>query len=193
MRLSYRSFALLAAVACAHLPAAGSEIPLRVMTYNIRSGNGDLAGTAQAIRASAPDLVALQEVDVHWADRSKFVDQAAALGEQLRMQVRFARIYQFAGAQPQDPPREFGVALLSRFPILDWANHTISRLSTQETNPVPAPLPGFLEARIDVNGTPVRVFNVHLRLSFGPASPGAASRRDAGVHRRDVDADASVW
>ena len=163
-----RVLALLAAVACAHLPAAGSEIPLRVMSYNIRSGNGDLAGTVQAIRASAPDLVALQEVDVHWADRSKFVDQATALGEQLRMQVRFARIYQFAGAQPQDPPREFGVALLSRFPVIDWTNHTISRLSTQETNPVPAPLPGFLEARVDVKGTSVRVFNTHLDYRSDP-------------------------
>src|SRR6266513_1867243 len=126
-------FLLLAAVACAHLPAAGSEIPLRVMTYNIRSGNGNLAGTADAIRASAPDLVALQEVDVHWAERSNFVDQATVLGQQLKMQVRFARIYQFAGAHPQDPPREFGVALLSRFPILEWSNHIITRLSTQES------------------------------------------------------------
>src|SRR5437016_6753857 len=104
--------ALLTGVACAHLsPAAGSEIPLRVMTYNIRSGNGDLGGTAAAIRASAPDLVALQEVDVHWAERSNFVDQATALGQQLQMQVRFAPIYQLPGA-PQAPLREFGVALL---------------------------------------------------------------------------------
>ena len=161
-------FALLASVACAHLPAAGSDIPLRVMTYNIRSGNGNLAGTADAIRASAPDLVALQEVDVHWAERSSFVDQATVLGEQLQMQVRFARIYQFAGARPQDPPREFGVALLSKLPILDWSNHVISRLSTQETNPVPAPLPGFLEARVDVKGTPVRVFNTHLDYRSDP-------------------------
>ena len=158
----------LAGVACAHLPAAGSEIPLRVMTYNIRSGNGNLAGTADAIRASAPQLVALQEVDVHWAERSSFIDQATVLGEQLQMQVRFARIYQFAGTTPQDPPREFGVALLSKFPILDWSNHIIARLSTQETNPVPAPLPGFLEARIDVGGTAVRVFDTHLDYRSDP-------------------------
>lgn len=164
--------ALVASAACAHLPAAGSEIPLRVMTYNIRSGNGNLAGTADAIRASAPDLLALQEVDVHWSERSSFVDQASALGEQLHMQLRFARIYQFAGAAPEDPPREFGVALLSKFPILDWSNHIISRLSTQETNPVPAPLPGFLEARIDVGGVPVRVFNTHLDYRSDPGVRG---------------------
>lgn len=159
---------LLAGVACAHLPAVSSEIPFRVMTYNIRSGNGNLAGTADAIRAQSPDLVALQEVDVHWAERSNFVDQASALGETLGMQVRFARIYQLAGARPQDPPREFGVALLSRFPILDWSNHIITRLSTQEENPQPAPLPGFLEAKLDVRGTAVRVFDIHLDYRADP-------------------------
>ena len=164
-----RLLALLAGIACAHLPAGGSEIPLRVMTYNIRSGNGDLAGTTQAIRAAGADIVALQEVDVHWAERSSFVDQATVLGQQLRMQTRFARIYLLAGARPQDPPRAFGVALLSKFPILDWTNHIITRLSTQETNPVPGPLPGFLEARIDVRGTAVRVFNTHLDYRSDPS------------------------
>jgi endonuclease/exonuclease/phosphatase family metal-dependent hydrolase len=161
--------ALLAVVACAHLQsAAGSEIPLRVMSYNIRFGNGNLDGTAAAIRASAPDVVGLQEVDVHWAERSNFVDQATALGQQLQMQVRFARIYQLPAAQAQQSPREFGVALLSRFPIVDWRNHVITRLSTQETNPVPAPLPGFLEATLDVGGVKVRVFDTHLDYRSDP-------------------------
>ncbi|SRR6266516_545390 len=174
MRRSCRSvvalvISSLATAACAHVPpAAGSEIPLRVMTYNIRSGNGNLAGTAAAIRASAADIVGLQEVDVHWAERSNFVDQATALGQQLQMQVRFARIYQLAGAQAQDPPREFGVALLSRLPIIDWSNHIITRLSTQEASPVPAPLPGFLEATIDISGAKLRVFDTHLDYRSDP-------------------------
>jgi endonuclease/exonuclease/phosphatase family metal-dependent hydrolase len=159
---------LLVGSSCAHLPRASSEIPLRVMTYNIRSGNGDLTGTAQAIRAAAPDLVGLQEVDVHWAERSNFVDQASSLGEQLGMQVRFARIYQLPAARAGDPAREFGVALLSKFPIVDWSNHVITRLSTQEPNPVPAPLPGFLEAKIDVGGETVRVFDTHLDYRADP-------------------------
>lgn len=155
-------------MACAHLPATGSAVPLRAMTYNIRSGNGDLSGTAQAIRSSAPDIVGLQEVDVHWADRSHFVDQAAALGQQLQMEVRFARIYRLPGVGPRDPPREFGVALLSKFHILEWSNHVITRLSTQDSNPVPAPSPGFLEATIDVHGTRVRVFDTHLDYRSDP-------------------------
>lgn len=159
---------LLTSLACAHLPAAGSEIPLRVMSYNIRSGNGNLAGTAAAIRASAPDLVALQEVDVHWAERSNFVDQATALGQELQMQVRFAPIYRLDSAGSQAPPREFGVALLSRFPITSFTNHIITRLSTQETNPLPAPMPGFLEATVDVGGRAVRVFDTHLDYRSDP-------------------------
>ncbi|MGI8509096.1 MAG: endonuclease/exonuclease/phosphatase family protein [Gemmatimonadaceae bacterium] len=138
------------------------------MTYNIRSGNGDLAHTADAIRASAPDLVALQEVDVHWAERSGFADQASELGNRLHMQVRFARIYSLPATDQAQPPREFGVALLSRYPIRTWRNDTLTRLSTQEKEPVPTPMPGLLEATVDVHGTSVRVFNTHLDYRSDP-------------------------
>jgi endonuclease/exonuclease/phosphatase family metal-dependent hydrolase len=138
------------------------------MSFNIRSGNGNLEGTADAIRASAADIVALQEVDVHWAERSSFVDQASALGARLKMQVRFARIYSVPGASASQLPREFGVALLSKYPIVRWSNDTLTRLSTQEANPVPAPMPGLLDATIDVRGTMVRVFNTHLDYRSDP-------------------------
>lgn len=157
-----------AASACAHLPPGVPGVSLRVMTYNIRSGNGDLARTADAIRASAPDILALQEVDVHWAERSGFADQATELGQRLHMQVRFARIYRRPGTDSAQPPREFGVALLSRYPIVAWRNDTLTRLSTQDKNPVPAPMLGLLEARINVSGTAVRVFNTHLDYRSDP-------------------------
>lgn len=160
---------------CATTPRAADGTPLRVMTFNIRSGNGDLDGTAAAIRASAPDVVALQEVDVHWAERSDFADQASALSERLGMQVRFARIYHVPGASAERPAREFGVALLSRYPIARSRNDTLTRLSTQDAIPVPAPMPGLLEATIDVHGTPVRVFDTHLDY-----------RRDPSVRARQV-------
>jgi endonuclease/exonuclease/phosphatase family metal-dependent hydrolase len=161
---------------CAHSPAsrpakasANDGLPLRVMTYNIQSGGGDLSRVAEVIRDAAPDIVGLQEVDVHWAARSNFGDQATALAQQLGMQVRFAPIYLLPPAQPGDPPREFGVALLSRFPITSWRNDTITRLSTQQTNPVPAPAPGLLEAVVDAHGTGVRVFVTHLDYRADPA------------------------
>ena len=139
------------------------------MTYNIESGRGALDGTVAAIRSAAPDLVALQEVDVHWAERSAFAGQATILGERLALQVRFARIYRIQNADPAKPPREFGVALLSRFPVVAWRNDTLTRLSTQEANAVPAPAPGLLEARLDIHGTEIRVFNTHLDYRADPA------------------------
>jgi endonuclease/exonuclease/phosphatase family metal-dependent hydrolase len=90
------------------------------------------------------------------------------------MQARFAHIYSLPGAAGA-PPREFGVALLTRLPVVAFHNDTITRLSTQQANPVPAPMPGLLDAEIDVHGTHVRVFVTHLDY-----------RRDPGVRERQV-------
>jgi endonuclease/exonuclease/phosphatase family metal-dependent hydrolase len=157
------------ASSCASLPAPAAELSLRVMTYNIRSGNGNLDATAAAIRAQSPDVVALQEVDVHWAERSAFADQIGVLAAKLGMEARFAPIYRLPGLTPDAPPREFGVAMLSRYPIIAFRNDTIARLSTQVQNPVPAPAPGLLDAMLDVRGRRVRVFNTHLDYRKDPA------------------------
>lgn len=157
-----------ATAACAHFQPRDSVVPVRALTYNIRSGNGDLGQIAETIRRLAPDIVALQEVDVNWADRSGFEDQAKALGKLLGMHVRFAPIYVLPGADSTKPPRQFGVALLSRYPIVRWSNDTLTRLSTQTPNPEPARAPGLLAATIDVNGFAVRVFNTHLDYRSDP-------------------------
>jgi endonuclease/exonuclease/phosphatase family metal-dependent hydrolase len=75
--------------------------------------------------------------------------------------VRFGPIYRLPGAAAA-PLREFGLAILSRHPIVEFRNHTIPRLSTQSTATEPEPLPGFLEATVQVEGSRVRVFNTHL-------------------------------
>lgn len=143
---------------------------LRVMTFNIHAGHGDLARIASVIRDTAADVVALQEVDVHWAERSGFVDQAAALAETTGMDVRFAPIYRLQAPTPGNPVREFGVALLTRMPITSWRNHAITRLSTQrgETS-APGPAPGFLEVTIRTPGGEVDVFATHLDFRPDPA------------------------
>ena len=142
--------------------------PLRVMSYNIQYGHEGLDSVADVIRSENPGIVGLQEVDVHWQQRSNFVDQAATLAKNTGMQYRFARIYQFPNDDPSKPPREFGVALLSKYPIVSFTNHVITRLSTQDSTPVPSPLPGLLEASVNVNGTIVRVFDVHLDYRSDP-------------------------
>jgi endonuclease/exonuclease/phosphatase family metal-dependent hydrolase len=158
------------ATACAPptLSRAAATGTLTVVTYNIRSGNGNLARTAETIRTFNADIVALQEVDDHWSDRSGYADQPGQLAAMLGMTVRFAPIYTFASGDSTKPPRQFGVALLSRYPIVSFNNDTISRLSTQVQNPAPEPMPGLLEAAIDVGGQRVRVFNTHLDYRSDP-------------------------
>jgi endonuclease/exonuclease/phosphatase family metal-dependent hydrolase len=161
----------LASTGCASIARGGAakEHHLKVMSYNIQYGNEGLDSVIAVINAEKPDIVGLQELDVHWDPRSRFVDQAALIAKGTGMEYRFARIYQLPNADSTKPLREFGVGVLSRYPIRSFTNHTIARLSTQEANPVPKPLPGFLDATLDVNGTPVRVLNVHLDFRRDPA------------------------
>jgi endonuclease/exonuclease/phosphatase family metal-dependent hydrolase len=168
MRLP-RTLALVAAAACASSPVQAPEWSLRVMTYNIAAGRGDLSQIERTIRESGAEVVALQEVDVHWSERSGFADQAAVLGQRLGMHVRFAPIYRLPAQAAGRPPREYGVALLSRHPVVHFTNHQITRLSTQDTAATPTPMPGFLEARVQVHGNEVRVFNTHLDYRSDPA------------------------
>ncbi len=159
-------------------PAGATQAPppvtLRVLSYNIHTGIGtdgvlDLSRTAAAIRDTGADVVALQEVDVHWAARSDFRDQARDLADMLRMRVFFAPIYDLDPLTPGAPRRQYGVAVLSRFPVLHTENHEITRLSTQDPNPVPRPTPGFAEAVVLVRGVPVHVYSTHLDYRPDPA------------------------
>jgi endonuclease/exonuclease/phosphatase family metal-dependent hydrolase len=152
-----------------HLPSQRSEQGIRVMTYNIRSGNGALDSTAAEIRSLSPDIVALQEVDVHWDARSGFADQATLLGEKLAMHVCFAPIYKIPSAIVGAPVREFGVALLSKYPLVSCDNRVITRLSTQQQNPVPALMSGFLDAVLVIGGRKVHVYDTHLDYRADPS------------------------
>jgi endonuclease/exonuclease/phosphatase family metal-dependent hydrolase len=149
-------------------------VPLRVMSYNIRHGAGtdgvfDLARTAATIRAHHPDVVGLQEVDQHWDVRSNFVDEPNALARALRMHVLFGAIYDLPPLTAGAPDRRYGVAILSRYPIVHAVDHEITRLSTQDPKPTPAPAPGFPEAVVDVHGSFVHVFDTHLDYRADPS------------------------
>lgn len=140
---------------------------VKVFSYNIQhgadhQGNLDLDRTARVIAASGADVVALQEVDKHWSSRSRFVDQAAVLGEKLDMRVRFAPIYSLDPLEEGQPRREYGLAILSRFPITYHKNHLLSRISSQEPEKGVQLLPGFPEAVINLHGQKIHLFNTHL-------------------------------
>ncbi|MFI9338594.1 endonuclease/exonuclease/phosphatase family protein [Streptomyces althioticus] len=160
-------------------PAAPSgsrapAVPLRVATYNIHAGAGedqvfDLDRTAAALRDLRADVIGLQEVDVRWGERSDFTDEARALAEKLRMRVFFAPIYDLAPAAEGAERRRYGVAVLSRHPVLHAENHEITRLSTQTPDPVPAPAPGFAEIVIRVKGVRTHVYSTHLDYRADPS------------------------
>lgn len=124
---------------------------LRVVSYNIKHGQGmdgkiDLTRIAAVIAQKNPCLVALQEVDRNCA-RSGKQDLAAELAKILGMEYRFGKSIDFQGG-------EYGVAILSRLPILE-TNHY--------------PLPGgpeprcALEVQVRVKGLtePVSFVSVH--------------------------------
>jgi endonuclease/exonuclease/phosphatase family metal-dependent hydrolase len=124
------------------------------MTYNIRHGVGmdgvlDLERTARLIKAAHPDVVILNEVD-HGTARAFGVHQADSLGKALGMFAVFGRSIDYDGGQ-------YGNALLSRYPILDF--HMVD-LSTD----------GLLEGRsvflslIEVEGDTLTILGTHLGL-----------------------------
>jgi len=172
-------------VAAATMSTASTAVPARasvssthgvravVATYNIHAGAGsdnvyDLDRTAAAIRALVADVVGLEEADVHWGERSHFDDTVTELGRRLGMRTAFAPIYSLDPLTPGAPRREFGVALLSRHPIVAVENHDLTRLSTQDPNPVPAPAPGFLEATVQIGGARTHVYVTHLDYRSDP-------------------------
>lgn len=89
-----------------------SSNTVRVMTFNIKHGEiGGLEGLAETINKESPSLVALQEVDVD-ATRSGNVDQPHRLGQLTGMTNLFRTALTLSAGG------SYGVALLSRFPIL---------------------------------------------------------------------------
>ncbi|MCP3799478.1 serine hydrolase [Allokutzneria sp. A3M-2-11 16] len=165
---------VIAALLLTGTPAVASPAALRVLSFNIHTGIGvdnrlDLTRVAQTIRATKADVVGLQEVDVHWSARSNWADQASSLASELGMHKFFAPIYDLDPLEPGKPRRQFGVMLLSRFPILSAENHKITRLSTQSGNPVPELMPGFPEIVLDVRGVRTHVYTTHLDYRGDPA------------------------
>lgn len=127
-------------------------------TFNISSAHhregqfsyDNLDRLADCINQSHADVVCLQEVD-RGAARSQRVDMPAYISNRTNLKYHyFIRIRRFQGG-------EYGTAILSRYPIL--ASETIHfsvHIATQGTSC------GF--ATLDVEGTPVTVFNTHLSV-----------------------------
>jgi endonuclease/exonuclease/phosphatase family metal-dependent hydrolase len=109
---------------------ANKATDVRILCYNIHHANPpskvgviDLQAIANVIKQQAPDLVALQEVDVNTNRSGKTSNQAAEIAKLSGMSHYF-----FAKAIDHEGG-DYGVAILSRFPMEDMKN---THLPTEE-------------------------------------------------------------
>jgi endonuclease/exonuclease/phosphatase family metal-dependent hydrolase len=129
---------------------------LRVMTYNIHVGVGmdkklDLKRIAEVINRERPDLVGLQEVD-RGVERTQRIDEVRELARLTGLEYAFANNLRFQGGW-------YGVAILSRFPILA-TDHRLYR------NRREAERRGFLRIEVSVRGQPLNFVTTHLDYQY---------------------------
>lgn len=135
------------------------SIALRVMTYNIHIGIGmdkkpDLQRISEVILRDKPDLVALQEVD-RGVKRTKGIDQIAELARLTRMNYAFAPNLDFQGGK-------YGVAILSRYPILAIDHRRYASKREAERR-------GLLRVEVLVKGERINFVTTHLDYQFADA------------------------
>jgi len=137
-------------------PIPASTQTLRVMTYNIHVGVGmdkklDLPRIAGVINAQHPDLVGLQEVDRGVA-RTQRIDEIAEIAKLTRMDYAFAFNLRYQGGQ-------YGVAILSRFPIMATEHRLYQNTREAERR-------GFIHAEVSVRGRLINFATTHLDYQY---------------------------
>lgn len=150
-------FALLLSVPAA--PRAGTaagRVRLKVMSYNIHVGIGmdkklDLARIAEVIKQHRADIVGLQEVD-RGVERTGRVDEIKELARLTGMDYAFAHNLDFQGGQ-------YGVAVLSRFPILAIDHRRFANRRERERR-------GFIRVELEVEGRRLNFVTTHLDYQF---------------------------
>jgi endonuclease/exonuclease/phosphatase family metal-dependent hydrolase len=170
----------------------GEEDSLNVMTYNIRHGKGntgcedplatpdvppshaecavDLGAITAVVRAADPDVVSFQEVDRFWG-RSCNVDQVAELASLLGMTSCYAANLDHPADEHGAGPHQYGVLILSKFPITSCENTLFPTPENWEQR-------GMLDARISVDGIgEVAILNTHFQAGRDGAGDEARRQR----------------
>ncbi|MET9019256.1 endonuclease/exonuclease/phosphatase family protein [Actinopolymorpha sp. NPDC004070] len=159
---------------------------LRVVTYNIHHGADvadrlDLARTVAVLARTGADLMGLQEVDRHWSERSAFADQAEWLATTLGMHVAYAANLDLDPDPDRGGPaqrrRQYGLAVVSRFPILSVVHEVLPHGS----DPGPGTEPvleqrGLLAVDVGVHGERLRFATTHLSEADPRARESEATR-----------------
>ena len=125
MKLKYHLLLVLTLVSLNLLAQKADTIT--IVSYNIHHGNPpakpgviDLDAIANVLANQKPDFVALQEVDVN-ISRSGNVNQAEYLAKKLNMYFYFAKAIDHDSG-------DYGVAVLSKYPILAQQSLKFSRI-----------------------------------------------------------------
>src|ERR1051326_7454703 len=129
---------------------------IRVMTYNVHVGVGmdkklDLPRIAKVIKDQHPDLVGLQEVD-RGVQRTQHIDEIAELARLTKMDYACAFNLKYQGGQ-------YGVAILSRFPIRATDHRLYKNLREAERR-------GFIRAEIKIDGRVINFVTTHLDYQY---------------------------
>ncbi|WP_052427383.1 endonuclease/exonuclease/phosphatase family protein [Neobacillus niacini] len=139
------------------------ETDIKVMTFNIHHGGTDaildLKRIAVLIKTSSADIIGLQEVDNHFSERSNFEDQAKWLANYLGMNYAYGVNLDYDPLQEGEDRRQYGTAVLSKYPILSAENHLLTNIPYQGN---PKEQRGLLETVINVKGNHVQFYNTHL-------------------------------
>lgn len=105
---------------------------IKVMSYNIHHANPpsrpgiiDIKAIADVINTQKPDIVALQEIDVHTNRSGVEVNEAEEIGRLTGMNAYFAKTIDYDGG-------EYGVAILSKYKMESNSNFPLP--TVQETN-----------------------------------------------------------
>ncbi|MEK4068926.1 endonuclease/exonuclease/phosphatase family protein [Peribacillus sp. FSL R5-0717] len=138
----------------------GKSVNVNVMSYNIHHGEGvdgvlDLERIAHIIEEGEADIVCLQEVDNHFSERSDFQDQAKWLANRNGMFYTYAANLDYKPLNEGEPRRQYGTAILSKYPILKAENHLLPKIGNTEQR-------GLSQVTINVKGNHLHAYNTHL-------------------------------
>ncbi|WP_341842477.1 endonuclease/exonuclease/phosphatase family protein [Chitinophaga caseinilytica] len=119
----------LAACTAGKQARTATATPVSVLSYNIHHANPpsvadkiDIDAIARVIADAKPDLVALQEVDVHTTRSGSGLHQAEELAKRAGMKAFFAKGIDYAGG-------EYGIAVLSKYPVIDTKRYALTTLA----------------------------------------------------------------
>ena len=142
----------------------GNTEQLSVMSYNVHHCNPpakpgviDVAAIAAVINKAKPDLVGLQEIDVNTGRSGKTINQAEALAKLTGMNFYFGKAIDHDGG-------EYGVAILSKYPISDPKVFPLTSLADLKGEPRV-----LLTAKIKLaSGRMILFANTHLDAQKSP-------------------------